>query len=201
MGPGTVNTSSFTPFKGAYMHFFFVIYREDTADEQVVARELQDILAPHVTSFYPYPNLANDPDPGEPAAPDPVRSKASVHEHCGMEVMAGALLCLSLIPLQSGLPQASWRGGCMCLLCAEGWQCRLSQPLHSQVESANNLLVNTVAGPQPASAAEAGLATKVGGAENLRQLQHLKYLVDPDNFFVHHQLQGLEPAPLTAATT
>ena len=38
-----------------------------------------------------------------------------------------------------------------------------------------------------------GLATKVGGPDKLRQLQHLKYLVDPENFFVHHQLQGLAP--------
>ena len=35
----------------------------------------------------------------------------------------------------------------------------------------------------------------MGGQANLQKLQHLKYLVDPTNMFVHHQLQGLQPVP------
>ena len=46
------------------MHFFFAIV--GTADERSVAEELRTMLASHVTSFYPYPNLATDPDPGAP---------------------------------------------------------------------------------------------------------------------------------------
>ena len=64
MGPGTLNTTSFTAFRGAYMHFSFAI--QGAEDDQSLAKELQAILAPHVTSFYSYPNLATDPNPGEP---------------------------------------------------------------------------------------------------------------------------------------
>ena len=41
--------------------------------------------------------------------------------------------------------------------------------------------------------AERNLAVKVGGADNLRLLQRLKGLVDPDNMFKNHQLRGLTP--------
>ena len=48
--------------------------------------------------------------------------------------------------------------------------------------------------PKHEAAAEANLAYVVGGEANMLQLQHLKGLVDPDNFFVNHQLPGLTPS-------
>ena len=59
-----MNTTSFTAFNGAFLHFFYAIYTEDTADELPIAEALQDMLRPHVTAFYAYPNLSNDPNPG-----------------------------------------------------------------------------------------------------------------------------------------
>ena len=41
--------------------------------------------------------------------------------------------------------------------------------------------------------AENNLASKVGGEENLEQLQYLKGLLDPENLFRNHQLRGLTP--------
>lgn len=41
--------------------------------------------------------------------------------------------------------------------------------------------------------AERNLAMKVGGADNLSQLQRLKGLLDPTNMFKNHQLLGLMP--------
>ncbi len=41
--------------------------------------------------------------------------------------------------------------------------------------------------------AEDNLASKVGGEENLEQLQYLKRLLDPENLFRNHQLRGLTP--------
>jgi len=41
--------------------------------------------------------------------------------------------------------------------------------------------------------AEANLACKVGGEENLEQLQYLKGILDPENLFRKHQLRGLTP--------
>ena len=41
--------------------------------------------------------------------------------------------------------------------------------------------------------AEDNLASKVGGEENLEQLQYLKGLLDPENLFRNHQLRGLTP--------
>ena len=46
----------------------------------------------------------------------------------------------------------------------------------------------------PDVAAEDNLASKVGGEENLEQLQYLKGLLDPENLFRNHQLRGLTPA-------
>ena len=63
-----MNTSSYTAFKGAYMHFFFTVYTPDLLEQQGIAEDLQAILAPHVQRFYPYPNLATDPDPGDSCA-------------------------------------------------------------------------------------------------------------------------------------
>lgn len=45
--------------------------------------------------------------------------------------------------------------------------------------------------------AERNLAMKVGGADNLSQLQRLKGLVDPTNMFKNHLLPGL--VPITSA--
>ena len=41
--------------------------------------------------------------------------------------------------------------------------------------------------------AEDNLASKVGGEQNLGQLQYLKGLLDPENLFKNHQLRGLTP--------
>ena len=165
MGPGTVNTTSFTPFAGAYMHFFFDIYMVDTAAEAVVAEELQRILAPHVTGFYPYANLANDPDPGTSATLSSCMCKKI--KNC----------------LMVGFLQKTCDHGVMIVLI------RHEQP--ADRAAAHCCLDQTMTA---CYATEPGLAFKVGGTENLRRLQHLKYLLDPDNLFVHHQLQGLVPA-------
>ena len=49
--------------------------------------------------------------------------------------------------------------------------------------------------------AEDNLASKVGGEQNLKQLQYLKGLLDPENLFRNHQLRGLTPdsrSPMSA---
>lgn len=46
------------------------------------------------------------------------------------------------------------------------------------------------------AAAEESLSVKVGGKDTLERLQVLKALVDPENLFKNHQLQGLVPANL-----
>ena len=41
--------------------------------------------------------------------------------------------------------------------------------------------------------AESRLTIKVGGTSNLQHLKYVKNLVDPDNMFTNHQMQGLKP--------
>ncbi|KAL0050944.1 hypothetical protein WJX82_010775 [Trebouxia sp. C0006] len=103
LGGAVENTTSYTPFNGAYMHYFWAFPDPDTDVLLGKAAELQNMMADHTTYFYPYDNLATDPNP------------------------------------------------------------------------------------------EDNLASKVGGEENLEQLQYLKGLLDPENLFRNHQLRGLTP--------
>lgn len=59
------NTTSYTPFNGAYMHYFWAFPDPDTDVLLAKAAELQNMMADHTTYFYPYDNLATDPNPGD----------------------------------------------------------------------------------------------------------------------------------------
>ncbi len=65
-GGATLNTSSMTPFKDAYMHFFinFPALPNSTAGLALL-EQVAGILEPHVASIFPYANLATDPDSGK----------------------------------------------------------------------------------------------------------------------------------------
>lgn len=59
------NTTSYTPFKGAYMHYFWSFRDPDIDVLLAKAAELQNMMTDHTTYFYPYDNLATDPNPGD----------------------------------------------------------------------------------------------------------------------------------------
>lgn len=65
LGEAVYNTSSFTPFKGAYMHYFWALPGTDTDALFTKAVQMQSILADYTTHFYAYPNLSTDPDPSD----------------------------------------------------------------------------------------------------------------------------------------
>lgn len=65
LGGAVENTTSYTPFNGAYMHYFMAFPGPDAEALLAKAAQLQDMMADHTTAFYPYDNLASDPDPGE----------------------------------------------------------------------------------------------------------------------------------------
>ena len=66
-GEGTMNTSSMTPFRGAYMHFFISFPATPNATVGLdLLGQLAGMLEPHVNSVFPYANLATDPDSGDP---------------------------------------------------------------------------------------------------------------------------------------
>ena len=65
LGGAVENTTSYTPFKGAYMHYFWSFPGADTNGLLAKAAELQNIMTDHTTYFYPYVNLATDPNPGD----------------------------------------------------------------------------------------------------------------------------------------
>ena len=64
LGGAVENTTSYTPFNGAYMHYFWAFPDPDTDVLLAKAAELQNMMADHTTYFYPYDNLATDPNPG-----------------------------------------------------------------------------------------------------------------------------------------
>ena len=64
LGGAVENTTSYTPFNGAYMHYFWSFPGADTNGLLAKAAELQNMMADHTTYFYPYDNLATDPNPG-----------------------------------------------------------------------------------------------------------------------------------------
>lgn len=64
LGSAVENTTSYTPFNGAYMHYFWAFPDPDTGVLLAKAAQLQIMMADHTTYFYPYDNLATDPDPG-----------------------------------------------------------------------------------------------------------------------------------------
>jgi len=72
-GKGTHNTTSFTPFKGAYMHYYIVLIHPDSQTLQATATDLEHILEYYTTHFYAYDNLSSDPEPGMCFAPYAVR--------------------------------------------------------------------------------------------------------------------------------
>ncbi len=65
LGGAVENTTSYTPFNGAYMHYFWSIPGADTNGLLAKAAELQNIMTDHTIYFYPYANLATDPNPGD----------------------------------------------------------------------------------------------------------------------------------------
>jgi len=65
LGGAVENTTSYTPFNGAYMHYFWAFPDPDTNVLLAKAAELQNMMANHTTYFYPYDNLATDPNPGD----------------------------------------------------------------------------------------------------------------------------------------
>jgi hypothetical protein len=65
LGGAVENTTSYTPFNGAYMHYFWAFPDPDTDVLLAKAAELQKMMADHTTYFYPYDNLATDPNPGD----------------------------------------------------------------------------------------------------------------------------------------
>ncbi|DBB04864.1 TPA: hypothetical protein ACH3X3_010151 [Trebouxia sp. C0006] len=65
LGGSVKNTTSYTPFKGAYMHYFWSFCDPNTDVLLAKAAELQNIMTDHTTYFYPYDILATDPNPEE----------------------------------------------------------------------------------------------------------------------------------------
>ena len=65
LGGAVENTTRYTPFNGAYMHYFWSFPDPDTDVLPAKAAELQNMMAEHTTYFYPYDNLATDPNPGD----------------------------------------------------------------------------------------------------------------------------------------
>jgi len=65
LGGSVENTTSYTPFKGAYMHYFWSFCDPNTDVLLAKAAELQNIMTDHTTYFYPYDILATDPNPGD----------------------------------------------------------------------------------------------------------------------------------------
>ncbi|DBB04863.1 TPA: hypothetical protein ACH3X3_010150 [Trebouxia sp. C0006] len=63
LGGAVENTTSYTPFNGAYMHYFWSFPGADTNGLLAKAAELQNIMIDHTIYFYPYANLATDPNP------------------------------------------------------------------------------------------------------------------------------------------
>ena len=63
-GGATQNTSSFTPFKGAYMHFLIASFHPDSKLLLSTAEQMAEIMADYAT-LYAYSNLSSDPFPGE----------------------------------------------------------------------------------------------------------------------------------------
>lgn len=79
-GKGTHNTTSFTPIRGAYMHYYIVLIHPDSQTLQATATDLEYILEHYTTHFYAYDNLSSDPKPGMCLAPYAVRlTLASCH--------------------------------------------------------------------------------------------------------------------------
>ena len=65
LGGSVENTTSYTPFKGAYMHYFWSFCDPNTDVLLAKAAELQNIMTDHTTYFYPYDILVTDPNPGD----------------------------------------------------------------------------------------------------------------------------------------
>lgn len=64
-GKATVNTSSFTPFKGAYMHFLWEMRDTDSNKLIATAAKMESIMAAVTSEIYAYVNLSSDPHPGK----------------------------------------------------------------------------------------------------------------------------------------
>lgn len=69
-GEATTNTSSFTPFRGAYMHFIWQLIDIDSNKLIATAAKMESIMAEFTSELYAYPNLSSDPRPGEPQLRD-----------------------------------------------------------------------------------------------------------------------------------
>lgn len=65
LGGAVENTTSYTAFNGAYMHYFWAFPDPDLDVQLATAAQLQSMMAEHTTVFYPYDNLCTDPDPGK----------------------------------------------------------------------------------------------------------------------------------------
>ena len=65
LGGAVENTTSYTAFNGAYMHYFWAFPDPDLDVQLATAAQLQSVMAEHTTVFYPYDNLCTDPDPGK----------------------------------------------------------------------------------------------------------------------------------------
>ena len=59
LGSATEDTSSFTPFKAAYMHFLVVFADPDSQVLLATAEQMEGIMAGYAL-LYPYGNLSSD---------------------------------------------------------------------------------------------------------------------------------------------
>lgn len=64
-GEATQNTSSFTPFKGAYMHFLWQMLDIDSSKLIATGAKMESIMANVTSEIYAYANLSSDPHPGK----------------------------------------------------------------------------------------------------------------------------------------
>lgn len=63
-GAATQNTTSFTPFKSAYMHFLIITVHPDSQVLLSASKQMEGALEGYAT-LYAYDNLSSDPYPGK----------------------------------------------------------------------------------------------------------------------------------------
>ena len=179
------------------MHFLVVLVHSDSQTLLATATNLKSVLAKYTVHLYTYDNLSSDPDPGGWVCPQPILQQLKLPQLCVRAclcVCARACVCACTGFHVAASLLRSWTVPIHCHL--------LHIPMapyptsHAMLHDTSNTSMSLVRQYRVLITcsrwpAESSLAIKVGG--DLQYPKYLKNLVDPNNVFTNHQMQGLKP--------